>query len=100
MMHHRHDVEGIITSWTGAERIFGFTSEEAVGKPKAMLFPPTGCTGDRNPGEARRASVSIIRDYSGTQGWQANRCVADHIADQGRRGVHRRASTIARDITD
>ena len=33
-------LEGIITSWNkGAERIFGYTAEEAVGKPNYMLIP-------------------------------------------------------------
>lgn len=35
------DINGIITSWnSSAERIFGYTAEEAVGKPVAMLAPP------------------------------------------------------------
>src|ERR1044071_7051147 len=34
-------LEGIITSWKqGAERIFGFTAEEAVGKPITIIIPP------------------------------------------------------------
>src|SRR5579862_7274733 len=34
-------LEGIITAWNhGAEKIFGYTSAEAVGKPMAMLIPP------------------------------------------------------------
>src|ERR671932_1511022 len=33
-------LEGIITSWNkGAERIFGYTAEEAVGRPVTMLIP-------------------------------------------------------------
>ena len=34
-------LEGIITSWNqGAERIFGFTAEEAIGKPVTIIIPP------------------------------------------------------------
>lgn len=34
------DLNGIITSWNpGAERIFGYTAAEAMGKPVAMLIP-------------------------------------------------------------
>ncbi|MCH9697036.1 MAG: PAS domain S-box protein, partial [Gammaproteobacteria bacterium] len=33
-------LEGIITSWNNsAERMFGYTAEEAIGQPKAMLLP-------------------------------------------------------------
>ena len=33
--------EGIITSWnSAAERIFGYTAEEAVGQPVTLLLPP------------------------------------------------------------
>lgn len=35
------DLNGVITSWNrGAERLFGYTEEETVGKPVTMLFPP------------------------------------------------------------
>jgi PAS domain S-box-containing protein len=33
-------LEGVITSWNkGAERIFGYTAEEAIGQPVTLLFP-------------------------------------------------------------
>lgn len=33
--------EGVITSWnSGAEKVFGYTEEEAMGKSMLMLFPP------------------------------------------------------------
>jgi PAS domain S-box-containing protein len=35
------DLNGIITSWNrGAERIFGYKAQEAVGRPVTMLMPP------------------------------------------------------------
>jgi PAS domain S-box-containing protein len=35
------NLDGIITSWNvGAEKIYGYTAAEAVGKPVAMLIPP------------------------------------------------------------
>jgi PAS domain S-box-containing protein len=35
------DLDGIITSWNpGAERLFGYSAREALGKPMAMLIPP------------------------------------------------------------
>ncbi len=34
-------LDGVITSWNeGAHRIFGYTSDEAVGKPISILIPP------------------------------------------------------------
>jgi PAS domain S-box-containing protein len=35
------DINGIIMSWNrGAQRLFGYTSQEAVGKPVTILIPP------------------------------------------------------------
>ena len=35
------DLQGAITSWNkGAETLFGYTSQEAVGRPVSMLLPP------------------------------------------------------------
>jgi len=34
-------VEGVITTWNrGAERLFGYSAAEVIGKPMLMLFPP------------------------------------------------------------
>jgi len=43
------DLNGVIQTWNaGAERIFGYTAEEAVGKPVTMLMPPDRV--DEEPG--------------------------------------------------
>jgi PAS domain S-box-containing protein len=35
------DLNGVVTSWNaGAARIFGYTAEEMIGRPIAVLFPP------------------------------------------------------------
>jgi PAS domain S-box-containing protein len=35
------DLNGVITSWNrGAERIFGYSAEEVIGKPVTILIPP------------------------------------------------------------
>ena len=35
------DLNGVITTWNGgAERIFGYTAEQVIGKPVTILIPP------------------------------------------------------------
>ena len=43
------DLNGVIQTWNrGAERAFGYTAEEAVGKPVTILIPPDRI--DEEPG--------------------------------------------------
>ena len=54
-------LEGIITSWNeGAERIYGYSAEEAVGQPILMLVPP------ERPNEISRILESIRRGRRST----------------------------------
>ncbi|HEU4343218.1 MAG TPA: PAS domain S-box protein [Candidatus Binatia bacterium] len=46
-------LDGIITSWNhGAERLFGYTAQEAIGQPVTMLMPPERF--DEEPGILER----------------------------------------------
>ena len=43
------NLDGVIMSWnSGAERLFGYTAEEAIGRPVTMLIPPDRI--DEEPG--------------------------------------------------
>lgn len=49
------DLTGVITSWNhGAELLFGYTAQEAIGKPVTMLMPPDRV--DEEPGILARIS--------------------------------------------
>ena len=62
-----HDLNGLITTWnTAAERMFGYTSDEAIGQPIKMLVP-----------EERRAEeeevLASIRAGAGTDHYETVR---------------------------
>ena len=41
------DLNGLITDWNAAaERLYGYSSEQAIGRPVAMLVPPERCDED------------------------------------------------------
>lgn len=61
------DLNGIITDWNnGAENLFGYTAEEAVGRPVTMLIPPE--RSDEEPDILRRIRRGeAIRHYETTR---------------------------------
>ena len=96
-------LDGIITSWnTGAEKLYGYTAEETVGRPISMLVPP------ERPDEIPRILESIRR------GERVDHFETVRVTKDGRRldisltvspiknsaGAIVGASTIARDITE
>ena len=95
-------LNGIITSWNpAAQKLFGFTSAEVLGKPMLMLFPP-----DRIP-EEQQILVRIAHGET-IQHFESQRIHKDGhridvavtispLLDNSGRVVG--ASTIARDIT-
>jgi signal transduction histidine kinase/ActR/RegA family two-component response regulator len=60
-------LDGIITSWNhGAQRIFGYTAEEAIGKPVTMLIPPDHIDEEqiaRDITEQRQARQALAAAY-------------------------------------
>ena len=96
-------LKGIITSWNdSAERLFGYTAEEMIGKPMLMLFPP----------ERIDEEKSILEQIA--QGQRVNRFETVRIRKDGlhldvsvtlspifdKAGRVIGASKIARDITE
>ena len=96
------DRDAVITSWNpAAERIYGYTPEEAIGKPISMLIPP------HRAGEERRILDQILK------GERVDHYETERVTKDGRTlivslsvsplrdedGEIAGASVIARDIT-
>src|SRR6185436_16086463 len=96
-------LDGIITSWNpGAERIFGYTADEAIGKPVTMLIPPD------HPDE-EPAILARLRKGERIEHYETIRVTKDgrHVdisltvsPIKGPQGQIVGASKIARDITE
>jgi PAS domain S-box-containing protein len=97
------DLDGIITSWNaGAERLYGYTAKEVIGKPVSLLHPP-------DHGDEERRILAALRRGETTEHYETVR-----IAKDGRRidvsltispirsadGAIIGSSKIARDITE
>ncbi|MBI3877903.1 MAG: PAS domain S-box protein [Verrucomicrobia bacterium] len=97
------DPDGIITSWNrSAERLFGYTTAEAVGQPISILIPP-----QRQAEEAqlieRIEKDEPIKSYETVRRRKDGSLVdvsltVSHLKDA--RGVNIGVSKIARDITE
>ena len=77
-------LDGIILTWNiGAERLYGYTAQEACWRHMSMLLPP-----DRPDEETHilesleaRRTRGAFRNRPPLQGWQANRGFRDGLAD-------------------
>jgi PAS domain S-box-containing protein len=97
------DLNGTITTWNkGAERIFGYAAEEAIGKPVTILIPP-----ERRDEEA--SILERIRRGERVEPFETVRmCKNGRLIDislsvsplKNAQGKFIGASKIARDITD
>jgi len=97
------DLDGVITSWNaGAERLFGYTAQEAIGQPVTLLMPPERL--DEEPDileHIRRAEVvdhyETVRRRKDGSLFDASVTVSPILNHQGQVIG---ASKIARDITE
>ena len=96
------DADGIITSWNpAAERMYGYSAEEAIGSPIAMLIP------EHRAGEERRILAQILKgdrvDHYETQRVRKDGGELEVSLSvspiRGEDGTIEGASVIARDIT-
>jgi len=96
------DLNGTIATWNaGAERMFGYSEEEAVGQPITMLFPPEHI--DEEPGILEQIRKGRRIDHYETKRMRKDGSILDlsltisPIFDEN--GVVIGASKIARDIS-
>jgi len=86
-------MDGVILTWNpGAQRLFGYSSEEAVGKPMMMLIPPE--RGSEEPAIlARVASGEKSRSFrngANPKRRKTNRRFRDYLSDEGQSRKDRR----------
>ncbi len=97
------DLTGLITSWNaGAERIFGYTADEAVGRPVTMLIPANRQNEEPHILEQIRRGEKI-EHYETVRRHRDGRLIDVALTVspiRNARGAVVGASKIARDITD
>ena len=96
-------LDGIITSWNaGAQRIFGYTAEEVIGKSVTILIPPDHI--DEEPAIlARLRAGNRIEHYETVRRMKDGRLIDISLTVSPIRGPNGQivgASKIARDITE
>jgi PAS domain S-box-containing protein len=97
------DLQGTITAWNpGAEKLFGYTSAEAIGKPMAMLFPP-GWENEESEILARVSHGERVEHFDTVRVGKDGKVI--HVAVmispiRGSSGAVVGSSKIARDITE
>jgi PAS domain S-box-containing protein len=97
------DLNGVIKSWNyGAERLFGYTAEEAIGRPITMLIPADRL--DEEPSILMRIRRGERVDHFETVRRRKNGSLVDiSLTVSPVRGAHGKivgASKIAREISD
>src|SRR5262249_50110306 len=96
-------LNGIITSWNrGAERLFGYTAEEAVGKPATIVIPPDRHEEERSIRERIGRGVRI-EHYETVRVRKDGSSIVVSLTVSPVKDVEGRiagASIIARDITE
>ena len=97
------NLDGIIMTWNrGAERLFGYTADEVIGRPVTMLMPPERV--DEEPGILARIRRGEPIDHYETVRRRKDGSLLDISLTvsplRNAQGVIVGASKIARDITD
>jgi PAS domain S-box-containing protein len=97
------DLSGVITSWNrGAERLFGYTAEEAIGKPITILIPAD--RQDEEPAILERIRHGELIDHYETVRRRKDGSLVDISLTtspvKNAEGMIIGASKIARDISD
>jgi PAS domain S-box-containing protein len=96
-------LDSIITSWNpGAERIFGYTAEEAIGKSIRMLIPPE-LQGEEDVVLAKIKSGERVDHYETTRRRKDGTPISISLTVspiRNRAGVIVGASKIARDVSE
>ena len=94
--------EGIVTSWNaGAERLYGYSAQEMIGKPLAILAPPGKASEIVRLTELVRAG-QVVEDYETRRAHKGGRLLDVSLTlapIRDNAGITVGVSTIARDIT-